>query len=46
VPAGTVAIGDRGRLVFRKVADRSGVPDYGYGFLPATQPASLAEVKA
>lgn len=33
-PAGTVGIGDRGRLVFRRVATRSGVPDYGYGFLP------------
>lgn len=34
-PAGSVKIGDRGRLVFRLVATRSGVPDYGYGFLPA-----------
>jgi uncharacterized protein len=34
-PAGAVAIGDRGHLVFRKVAVRSGVPDYGYAFLPA-----------
>ena len=33
-PAGSVGIGDRGRMVMRKVADRSGVPDYGYGFLP------------
>jgi uncharacterized OB-fold protein len=32
--AGSVAIGDRGRLVLRLVAKRSGVPDYGYGFLP------------
>ncbi|MGD9701042.1 MAG: Zn-ribbon domain-containing OB-fold protein [Acidimicrobiia bacterium] len=31
---GSVKIGDRGRLVFRLVAIRSGVPDYGYGFLP------------
>jgi uncharacterized OB-fold protein len=31
---GSVSIGDRGRLVFRLVAVRSGVPDYGYGFLP------------
>jgi uncharacterized protein len=31
---GTVQIGDRGRLVLRRVAVRSGVPDYGYGFLP------------
>jgi hypothetical protein len=34
VPAGAVGIGERGRLVFRRVAQRSGVPDYGYGFLP------------
>ena len=32
---GSVAIGDRGRLVFRRVAVRKGVPDYGYAFLPA-----------
>jgi uncharacterized OB-fold protein len=32
--AGTVAIGDRGRLVLRRVALRSGVPDYGYAFEP------------
>lgn len=32
--AGSVGIGDRGRLVFRLVAVRSGVPDYGYAFLP------------
>lgn len=31
---GSVHIGDRGRLVFRLVAVRSGVPDYGYAFLP------------
>jgi uncharacterized OB-fold protein len=31
---GSVRIGDRGRLVFRLIAVRSGVPDYGYGFLP------------
>jgi uncharacterized OB-fold protein len=34
VPAGQVAIGDRGRMVLRRVAVRTGVPDYGYGFLP------------
>lgn len=32
--ADRVAIGDRGRLVFRRVAVRSGIPDYGYAFLP------------
>lgn len=31
---GSVAIGDTGSLVFRLVAVRQGVPDYGYGFLP------------
>jgi uncharacterized protein len=33
-PPGAAAIGDRGRMVFRRVAVRTGVPDYGYGFLP------------
>lgn len=32
--AGTVEIGDRGRLALRRVAVRSGVPDYGYAFEP------------
>ena len=32
--AGTVRIGDRGRLALRRVAMRSGVPDYGYAFAP------------
>jgi uncharacterized OB-fold protein len=31
---GTVKIGDHGRLVLRRVAVRSGVPDYGYAFEP------------
>jgi uncharacterized OB-fold protein len=31
---GTVHIGDRGRMVLRRVAVRSGVPDYGYAFWP------------
>lgn len=30
----TVKIGDRGRLVLRRIAVRSGVPDYGYAFEP------------
>ncbi|MGE2728791.1 Zn-ribbon domain-containing OB-fold protein [Mycolicibacterium vaccae] len=33
-PPGTVDIGDRGRLALRRVAVRSGVPDYGYAFEP------------
>ncbi|WP_109526593.1 MULTISPECIES: OB-fold domain-containing protein [Nocardia] len=34
VEPGAVAIGDRGRLVLRRVAIRSGVTDYGYAFQP------------
>jgi uncharacterized OB-fold protein len=40
--AGSVAIGDPGELVFRRVALRSGVPDYGYSFLPAAASAEVA----
>jgi uncharacterized OB-fold protein len=32
--AGKVGIGDRGRLVFRRVAVRTGIPDYAYALLP------------
>jgi len=31
---GSIAIGDRGRMALRRVAIRSGVPDYGYAFEP------------
>jgi len=31
---GSLEIGTRGRLIFRRVALRSGVPDYGYAFSP------------
>ncbi|WP_327116764.1 OB-fold domain-containing protein [Nocardia sp. NBC_01730] len=34
---GTVNIGDRGRMVLRRVAVRSGVPDYGYAFEPESE---------
>lgn len=34
VEPGTVDIGDRGRMALRRVAMRSGVPDYGYAFAP------------
>jgi len=34
MPPGTVKIGGHGRLVLRRVAMRSGVPDYGYAFSP------------
>jgi uncharacterized OB-fold protein len=39
VPAGTTAIGEKGELVFRKIADRQGIPDYGYAFQPNQQRA-------
>ena len=35
VPPGTVGIGDRGEMVLRRVAERSGIPDYGYAFAPS-----------
>jgi uncharacterized OB-fold protein len=35
--AGSVAIGDAGSMQFRLVALRSGVPDYGYAFRPASR---------
>ncbi|HEY1841143.1 MAG TPA: OB-fold domain-containing protein [Mycobacterium sp.] len=34
VPAGTATIGQGGAVVLRKIADRAGVPDYGYAFHP------------
>jgi uncharacterized OB-fold protein len=37
-PAASVRIGDHGELVFRRVAVRGGVPDYGYAFLPEEAP--------
>jgi uncharacterized OB-fold protein len=42
--AGSVAIGDAGSMQFRLVATRSGVPDYGYAFRPASR--SIQEVAA
>jgi uncharacterized OB-fold protein len=36
VPAGEATIGQAGSVVLRKIADRAGVPDYGYAFYPAT----------
>jgi len=35
-PPASVAIGDQGRMVFRLVTVRSGVPDYGYAFYPVS----------
>ncbi len=37
-PPGSTSIGDVGELVFRRVALRSGIPDYGYAFLPDSVP--------
>jgi uncharacterized OB-fold protein len=34
VPAGEVTIGQPGSVVLRKIATRSGIPDYGYAFWP------------
>jgi uncharacterized OB-fold protein len=34
VPPGSIDIGTRGHLLFRRVAVRAGVPDYGYAFSP------------
>lgn len=36
VPPGQAGIGDRGRMVLRRVADRETGPDYGYAFQPGT----------
>lgn len=36
VPAGEATIGQAGSVVLRKIADRAGVPDYGYAFYPVT----------
>lgn len=35
----SVDIGDRGRLVLRRIAVRQGVPDYGYAFQPVSEAA-------
>lgn len=34
VPAGEATIGQSGEVVLRKIADRGGIPDYGYAFQP------------
>jgi len=34
VPAGEATIGQPGSVVLRKIATRSGIPDYGYAFWP------------
>ncbi len=40
VEPGSVRIGDRGHLTLRRIAVRSGVPDYGFAFVPATDAAA------
>ena len=42
--SGSVGIGDRGRMVLRRVAVRSGVPDYGYAFIPDTAQHTQKEI--
>ena len=37
---GSVHIGDGGEMVLRRVAERSGVPDYGYSFSPSAEVSS------
>ena len=46
IEPGTVDIGDRGRMVLRRVAVRSGVPDYGYAFEPETESDRALEAAA
>jgi uncharacterized OB-fold protein len=36
VPAGEATVGQAGSVVLRKIADRAGIPDYGYAFWPTT----------
>ncbi len=43
-PPGNVGIGDRGEMVLRRVAERSGIPDYGYAFSPASASTPAPEV--
>ena len=42
VPAGEATIGQAGTVVLRKIADRAGVPDYGYAFYPTTSEGAAA----
>jgi uncharacterized OB-fold protein len=37
VPAGETVIGQSGAVVLRKLALRTGIPDYGYAFWPDNQ---------
>ncbi|TGD87072.1 hypothetical protein BayCH28_15465 [Mycolicibacterium sp. CH28] len=40
VPAGEMEIGQPGAVVFRRIAMRTGIPDYGYAFWPGKQGAA------
>ena len=42
IPAGEAAIGQGGSVVLRKIADRAGIPDYGYAFQPVTSEGAPA----
>jgi uncharacterized OB-fold protein len=44
VPAGDAEIGQDGAVVFRRIATRSGVPDYGYMFWPGKSVAAERSV--
>lgn len=43
---GSVDIGDRGRMTLRRIAVRSGVPDYGYAFEPESAEVPRSESAA
>lgn len=43
VPPGTTSIGQPGAVVLRRIATRTGIPDYGYMFWPGKQAALRLE---
>ncbi|BBZ15579.1 Zn-ribbon domain-containing OB-fold protein [Mycobacterium branderi] len=43
VPPGTTAVGQAGTVVLRRIAIRSGIPDYGYMFWPGKPAAAQPE---
>ncbi|OBG92446.1 hypothetical protein A5698_19510 [Mycobacterium sp. E136] len=42
VPAGETAVGQEGEVVLRRIAMRSGIPDYGYAFWPGRRAERVA----
>lgn len=42
-PLGVMKIGDRGSVVFRRIAMRTGIPDYGYMFWPGKEDVTTGE---